>query len=189
MKKHTQLNSIRIIGGQWRGRRLPVLCNDGLRPTTDRVRETVANWLMYDVQGAHCLDLCAGTGSLSLECLSRGAASAVMVESNKAAAEQLKQNIQALSASGQVVQQNVLHYLRSAPARRYDIVFVDPPFASLMQTQICQLLASEGWLSEQSVVYVEQQAKTDPVSVPESWHLHRDGQAGQSRYFLYHTTN
>ena len=186
MKKNTQLNSIRIIGGQWRGRRLPVLCSNGLRPTTDRVRETVFNWLMYDVQGAHCLDLCAGTGALSLECLSRGATSAVMVESNAAVVKQLQQNIQALSAPATVVQQNVLQYLRSVPTRRYDIVFIDPPFDALLQEQICQLLIEQDWLSDHACIYIEQRAKYVDVNVPAAWHLHRDGKAGQSRYCLYH---
>jgi 16S rRNA (guanine966-N2)-methyltransferase len=99
MSKRAKVNSVRVIAGRWRGRRLPVLNSDGLRPTTDRVRETVFNWLMHDMAGAHCLDLFAGTGALGFESLSRGADHLCFVEVNRRVADQLRQNIALMDAA------------------------------------------------------------------------------------------
>lgn len=187
MKQRIKTNSIRIIAGQWRGRRLPVLDAEGLRPTTDRVRETLFNWLMYDVSGARCLDLFAGSGALGLECLSRGAANTVFVESDKRVATQLQQNLQTLSSqsSGDVVVQNAVNFLRRPAKSPFDLIFLDPPFNSELLNQVTPLLAQYGWLAEGALIYVEQASKKDAETVPDEWQVHKEGKAGYCRYTLY----
>ncbi|MBX2850013.1 MAG: 16S rRNA (guanine(966)-N(2))-methyltransferase RsmD [Acidiferrobacterales bacterium] len=190
MSKRTKLNTIRIIGGEWRSRKLPVLNSVGLRPTTDRVRETLFNWLMHDLHDAHCLDLFAGTGALGIECLSRHAKSVDFVDSNSKAAEILQSNLRTLKVkadSGRVIVANALNFLSNAPSKPYDIVFLDPPFASDLLEQTANLLVQGRWLSQHAKVYLEQDKNKSEVNVPESWRLHRKGKAGQSVYYLYHS--
>ena len=186
MNKRAKSNSIRIIAGQWRARRLPVLEHDGLRPSTDRVRETLFNWLMHDVSGARCLDLFAGSGALGLECLSRGAESVLFVESDRRVAAQLQQNLQALSAleSGEVLNQNALNVVRHQALKPFDLVFLDPPFDSDLLSQVMPLLHGNGWLAEGALIYVEQPSKQDPYPTPD-WQIYKEGKAGYSRYTLY----
>lgn len=190
MSKRTKLNTIRIIGGQWRGRRIPVLDMQGLRPTTDRVRETVFNWLMYDLAGARCLDLFAGTGALGLESLSRGASNTKFIESNAQVAELLQKNLITLygqtdQISGLINCTNAINFLSKPSAAAYDIVFLDPPFESdLLEQSIC-LLSEGAWLADGAMIYLEQDADKEIVKVPSSWQLHRQGKAGQSAYYLY----
>ena len=190
MNKRTKSNSIRIIAGQWRGRRLSVLDSDGLRPTTDRVRETLFNWLMHDVAGASCLDLFAGSGVLGVECLSRGASDVDFVESNKAAARNLQENLEVLLGGKVIEKANVNHqdaidFLNSSSHKKYDIVFVDPPFQSTLAIDSIKLLSECNWLNENSLVYLEQDSHHEVLHVPESWELYRQGKAGQSAYFVY----
>ncbi|MGK0376028.1 MAG: 16S rRNA (guanine966-N2)-methyltransferase [Arenicella sp.] len=187
MKPRAKTNSIRIIAGQWRGRRLPVLDIDGLRPSTDRVRETLFNWLMHNIGGAHCLDLFAGSGALGLECLSRGAASAVFVESDKRIASQLQQNLQTLNGldKGDVIIQSAINLLRHPPARKFDLVFLDPPFDSDLLAHAMPLLAQNGWLADGALVYVEQASKKDPETPPQNWTVYKEGKAGYCRYMVY----
>lgn len=189
MKPRAKTNSIRIIAGQWRGRRLPVLDIEGLRPSTDRVRETLFNWLMYEVSGARCLDLFAGTGSLGLECLSRGAANTVFVESDKRVASQLQHNLQSLEAldAGEVVVQSVLNFLRQPARNQFDLVFLDPPFDSNLLAQALPLLVENGWLASDALVYIEEASKKDPEKTPSDWQPHKEGKAGYCRYTLYTT--
>jgi len=188
MSKRLNSNSIRIISGQWRGRRLPVLDSAGLRPSTDRVRETLFNWLMYDVSDANCLDLFAGTGALGLEALSRGAKSVQFVEASSLVASALQQNIAVLGLSeyaANVVRQDARSYLSNSPAKPFDIVFLDPPFADNLLAQVITALSRSAWLADQALIYIEQAKKTDLAPVPSSWQLHREGKTGQSRYSLY----
>lgn len=188
MNKRAKSNSIRIIAGQWRGRKLDVLDAPGLRPTTDRVRETVFNWLMYDVQGKHCLDLFAGTGVLGLEALSRGANHVQFVELSARVAKAIESNLAMLHASSEhyaVSAQSAAAFLTAQPAKPFDLVFLDPPFADDQLPTVIEQLSQPGWLSEQALVYVEQPTKQPPVQVPSNWGLHREGNAGQSRYRLY----
>lgn len=186
MNKRAKSNTIRIIAGQWRGRRLPVLDHDGLRPSTDRVRETLFNWLMHDISSARCLDLFAGSGALGLECLSRGADSVVFVESNKRVAEQLQQNLQSLQAldKGDVINQNALNTVRQQAKAPFDLVFLDPPFDSDLLSQVMPLLNDNGWLADNALIYVEQPSKQDPYPTPD-WAVYKEGKAGHSRYTLY----
>ena len=188
MSKRLNSNSIRIISGQWRGRRLPVLDSAGLRPSTDRVRETLFNWLMYDVSNANCLDLFAGTGALGLEALSRGAKSVQFVEASSLVASALQQNIAVLGLSeyaANVVRQDARSYLSNSPTKPFDIVFLDPPFADDLLAQVITALSRSAWLADQALIYVEQANKTDSTPVPSCWQLHREGKTGQSRYSLY----
>ena len=145
--------SVRIIGGRWRGTRLPVVDADGLRPTSDRVRETLFNWLQPVLRGARVLDLFAGSGALGFEAVSRGAGSAVLVERDARLAAMLRDSLARLDAGGQVevAQSDALAWLRGpAPKQRFDVVFVDPPFAAALWPAVLEalpgVLADDAWL-------------------------------------------
>ena len=194
MSKPDKLGTVRIIAGQWRGRRLPVVDHAGLRPTTDRVRETVFNWLMQDIEGAHCLDMFAGTGVLGFECLSRGATSLVFIESSRELALGLEKTIKTLqAASATVINQNsiaALAQLGSAPCtaltqHKFDLVFIDPPFDSNYLFDATRLLEEKGCLSDNAIIYVEHAAKQSNMELPKNWHRYKSGAAGQSAYGLF----
>ncbi|MEI2267429.1 16S rRNA (guanine(966)-N(2))-methyltransferase [Erwinia sp. CGal63] len=176
---------IRIIGGQWRGRKLPVPDSAGLRPTTDRVRETLFNWLAPDIQGARCLDCFAGSGALGLEALSRHAASATLLELERAVAQQLGKNLATLgAANGRVINTNTLQYLAQA-GEPHQLVFIDPPFRKGLLEETLTLLETRGWLAEEALIYVESEVENGAPPVPTSWQLHREKIAGQVAYRLY----
>lgn len=180
-------NQLRIIGGIWRGRKLSFPDVDGLRPTGDRIRETLFNWLAPDIQGARCLDLFAGSGALGLEALSRGAQSSLLLEKHAAAAQQLKSNLQLLQAdNGRVEQVDSLHWLKQQhPAYPFDIIFIDPPFALDLWAPIAAALEAKAWLSDEALVYLEA-PRDAQLQLPANWQLHRDKQAGQVSFRLYH---
>ena len=183
--RKSSAGKLRIIGGMWRSRFLQVADLPGLRPTTDRVRETLFNWLQNDVPGAHCLDLFAGSGALSFESASRGAASVTMIENQRQAAELLSANIQDLKAECmQLLQCDALNWLNSAPAIQYDIVFIDPPFDSDYLSKACELLESQQYLSENACIYLEMNRKQDLPVLPENWNVVREKKAGQVSYYL-----
>ena len=176
---------IRIIGGQWRGRKLPVPDSAGLRPTTDRVRETLFNWLAADIQQAKCLDCFAGSGALGLEALSRHAASATLLELERPVAQQLEKNLATLgSKNGRVVNTNTLQFL-AQQGEAHHLVFIDPPFRKGLLEQTVTLLESNGWLSDDALIYVECEVEGGVPPVPVNWHLHREKIAGQVAYRLY----
>ncbi|WP_267412558.1 16S rRNA (guanine(966)-N(2))-methyltransferase [Pantoea sp. GM_Pan_4] len=176
---------IRLIGGQWRGRKLPVPDSAGLRPTTDRVRETLFNWLAPDIQQARCLDCYAGSGALGLEALSRYAASATLLELERHVAQQLTQNLHTLRASNaSVVQTNTLQWL-SQPGEPFDVVFVDPPFRKGLLQETLTLLENNGWLAAHALIYVESEVELGPPLAPANWDLYREKIAGQVAYRLY----
>lgn len=190
MSKHPRgtggAGQIRIIGGQWRGRKLPVPDSAGLRPTTDRVRETLFNWLAPYIQQARCLDCFAGSGALGLEALSRYAGSATLLELERPVAQQLEKNLQTLRASdAEVINTNTLDWLANA-GEAYDVVFIDPPFRQGLLNQTLQLLEQNGWLAENAMIYVEREVEQGALQVPASWELHREKIAGQVAYRLYH---
>ncbi|MFU9136580.1 16S rRNA (guanine(966)-N(2))-methyltransferase [Erwinia tasmaniensis] len=193
MNKKNSSNSagqIRIIGGQWRGRKLPVPDSAGLRPTTDRVRETLFNWLAPDIQAARCLDCFAGSGALGLEALSRHAASATLLELERPVAQQLEKNLVTLGAkTGRVVHTNTLQWL-AKQGEPHDLVFIDPPFRKGLLEQTLTLLETQGWLADEALIYVESEVENGLPPVPASWQLHREKIAGQVAYRLYirHTT-
>ncbi len=176
---------IRIIGGQWRGRKLPVPDSAGLRPTTDRVRETLFNWLAADIQQAKCLDCYAGSGALGLEALSRHAGSATLLELERPVAQQLEKNLATLGAkSGRVVNTNTLQFL-AQKGDEHQLVFIDPPFRKGLLEQTIALLENNGWLSDGALVYVESEVEHGLPPVPVNWQLHREKIAGQVAYRLY----
>lgn len=178
------VGSVRIIGGRWRGTKLSVPESPGLRPSSDRVRETLFNWLMPKLPQARVLDLFAGTGALGLEAISRGAAQAVLVERDPALVRSLRETVERLSAqqSVQVVAQDALAWLGAAPAGVFDIALLDPPFAEGLWgralTALRPTLASGAW------VYVESPAGVAPP-VPADWALHREGRTREVRFALY----
>jgi len=177
---------IRLIGGQWRGRKLPVPHSPGLRPTTDRVRETLFNWLAPVIQGARCLDCFAGSGALGIEALSRYAGSATLLEFEKPVAQQLGKNLALLNAqNGQVVNVNTLNWL-SKNGQVYDVVFLDPPFRKGILQDTIGLLDANGWLADEAWIYIESEVEHGAIPVPASWRLHREKIAGQVAYRLYH---
>ncbi|GAB2533344.1 16S rRNA (guanine(966)-N(2))-methyltransferase RsmD [Rhodanobacter koreensis] len=175
---------IRIIGGSLRNSRLDVPDLPGLRPTAERVRETLFNWLAPVVEGACCLDLCAGTGALGIEALSRGAASVQFVEPDARAAQALRGNLERLKAgAGQVTVAEAGTFLQGTP-QPYDLVFLDPPFALGLWAALAQQLEARGWLTAQAWIYVESPRNGAPA-LPPSWQLHREGHAGEVRFALY----
>ncbi|TDO97583.1 16S rRNA (guanine(966)-N(2))-methyltransferase RsmD [Marinomonas balearica] len=176
---------LRIIGGDWRSRQLPIPEVEGLRPTPDRVRETVFNWLNFDVAGAHCADLFCGTGALGLEALSRGAASCTFVDANRSASQQLKNNLNTLNATnGEVHFTNALSYLDQENSRPLDIVFLDPPFRKGWLEQILPLLEEKKWLAQKALIYIERESENSP-NFPSHWRLLKEKSAGQLTYALY----
>ncbi len=188
MKKPTRAatGQIRIIGGQWRGRKLPVPDSPGLRPTTDRVRETLFNWLAPSMVDAHCLDCFAGSGALALEALSRYAASATLLEMERSVAQQLQQNLATLkAANAKVVNTNTLTFLAN-PGTPHNIAFIDPPFRKGMLEDTVRLLENNGWLADDALVYIESEVENGLPPVPAHWQLHREKVAGQVAYRLYH---
>ena len=175
---------IRIIGGSLRNSRLDVPELPGLRPTPERVRETLFNWLAPVIDGARCLDLCAGTGALGIEALSRGAAGVQFVERDARAAQALRANLARLKAdAGQVAVLDAGLFLQGT-AQPYDLVFLDPPFALELWPALARQLEQGGWLATRGWVYVESPRGDAPV-LPPNWQLHREGQAGEVRFALY----
>lgn len=179
------LGQIRIIAGQWRGRKLPVPHLPGLRPTTDRVRETLFNWLAPALAEARCLDCYAGSGALGFEALSRYAAETTFIELDKTAARQLQQNLQRLNpAQATILNTDTLQALSQA-GRPFDIVFVDPPFRKGLLDETLQLLENNGWLGQEALIYVESEVENGLPNVPNNWVLHREKVAGQVAYRLF----
>jgi 16S rRNA (guanine(966)-N(2))-methyltransferase RsmD len=177
--RRTRPNTVRIIGGLWRSRLVEFPDAADLRPTPDRVRETLFNWLGQDLTGMACLDLFAGSGALGFEALSRGAASVVMVEKNPAALRTLRDNAAKLGATGlTVVRGDALEFARNARSR-FDVVFVDPPYRLGMQVAVFDLL--RGLLAEGGRVYVESDAVFEP---PRGWAVFRRARAGNVHFHL-----
>ena len=172
---------IRIIGGKWRGRRFPVLDIVTLRPTPDRIRETLFNWLQPVIAGASCLDLFAGTGALGLEAMSRGASEVILIENNTAAALQLSRNIEVLAATGiSLFRNNALDWLQQNK-QKFDIVFLDPPFRQGLVEKSCAIILAHGCLKKNALVYIE----TDKTfQLPDGLTIKKQGSAGQVRFML-----
>lgn len=189
MKHGTQTDaagSVRIIAGIWRSRRLRFPARLGLRPTPDRVRETLFNWLAPYLPGARCLDLFAGSGALGFEALSRGAARVVMVERDPAAADALRDNRTRLAADAADVRSGEAGAYLEGPVEPFDIVFLDPPYASDLLDASIRQLAARGWLRPGGWVYLEAHEGELPP-LPEDWRLVRSKTAGQVGYHLART--
>ncbi len=184
-KKKSQQGQLRIVAGNWRSRLLQIADVPGLRPTTERIRETLFNWLAPKIHGASCLDLCAGTGALGIESLSRGASRVVFVESSPVATKVLRCNIESLSARGaKILNTDAQTFLTTATVEPFDIVFIDPPFATELQPDLCRLLSEGKWLSADARIYIELPGERAAIRLPEGWHELKNKTAGNVRYML-----
>jgi 16S rRNA (guanine966-N2)-methyltransferase len=176
---------VRIIGGRWRRHWLPVPASPQLRPTADRVRETLFNWLLPWLTRAHVLDLFAGSGVLGFEAVSRGAAHATLVEQDGAIVAQLKTNVSTLAAATEVtvVHGAAEHFLSVPEAVKYDLVFLDPPFNSGLLAQVLPLLIAH-WVTPRALLYLETAREAPEIILPEGWRMMREGTTRQTRYGL-----
>lgn len=176
--------NVRIVGGEWRGTRLPVADASGLRPTPDRVRETLFNWLQPHLHGVRVLDLFAGSGALGLEAVSRGAREAVLVEREPALADALRAAAERLHAGPRVhvVRADVLAWLDAPLSGRFEVVFLDPPFDAGLWARVIDRLPP--WLAPDAWLYVESPVdmQVDPGA---GWRLHREGRTREVRYALH----
>jgi len=180
---------LRIIGGLWRSRQVGFPPVEGLRPTPDRVRETLFNWLAGEVPGSRCLDLFAGSGALGLEALSREAAEVVFVDTAAKAVSTLRDNLAALDCDrGQVVSGDAMTYLDRPGRTTFDIIFLDPPFRRGWLERIVPRLAEGGWLGRNGWVYIEHEAELANLPVPGNWLEYRRKDAGQVVYRLFQVT-
>ena len=176
-------NQLRVIGGQWRGRRLTFPDLPGLRPTPDRVRETLFNWLAPILPGARCLDLFAGSGALGIEALSRGAAEVVFVERHPLAARTLRDHLDRLHAqNARVEQADALAWLRQQ-GTPFEIALLDPPFGQGLLESSCAALEAGGWLATSAWIYLEAEAEAE-IALPACWTPYREKTAGAVTYRL-----
>jgi len=175
------LAKIRIIAGKWRGRKLEVIDSPGLRPTPDRVRETLFNWIQQEIVGARCLDLFAGTGVLAFEALSRDASEVVLVESDPKIVESLKQHAETLGSENHTIQlADALSWLKQG-IKGFDIIFLDPPFNQGYIEKCCALIIEESLLNVNGLVYIESEKN---LALPDGWQLKKQKNAGQVQSLL-----
>lgn len=185
----------RIIAGKWRGRIIKFDDVDGLRPTTDRIRETVFNWLQVYLPNSHCLDCFAGSGVLGFEAVSRGADEVILLEQNKRTVDNLKENAGMLAADEQQVvveRRDALAWLASAKSDKnlasyFDLVFLDPPFHTDLLSESCALLDDSGCLAKDAIIYVEHELDAN-VEIPDSWICLKEKSSGQVTYKLFTNT-
>lgn len=175
---------VRIIAGKWRGRRLPVPDLAGLRPTPDRVRETLFNWLATEVAGARCLDLFAGSGALGIEALSRGAAYVELVDKSRDVVESLQTSLREFGAENARVYQASVPKQLQTPAQPFDIVFLDPPYQSDLLLPCLTLLVTHDYLAEGALIYLETDSALTAQQLPDTLELIKAGHAGQVYYHL-----
>jgi 16S rRNA (guanine966-N2)-methyltransferase len=190
MRKKQKLAStsgfVRIISGQWRGRKLPVLALEGLRPTTDRVKETLFNWLAPHIDEARVLDLFAGSGSLAFEALSRYASCALLCEKNKAAAENLLANLKRLDChQAEVCCDDALVLLSKPCPQAYDVIFLDPPFRKGLIKPCLEALECNGWVKPGTLVYIEHEGELPEQEFGMDWCLLKQKLAGQTKFQLW----
>lgn len=176
-------NRLRIIGGRWRGARIDFPPLPGIRPSPDRVRETLFNWLQQPIAGVRCLDLFAGSGALGIEALSRGAAHVTFVDREPQIERHLTATLRRLGATEGIVRAADAMQFLKGPRQAFDIVFLDPPFASEMLQEVCKALAT-GWLTDEAYVYLECPADMPLPALPSGWSVHRTRRAGQVGYHL-----
>ncbi|OTG79897.1 16S rRNA (guanine(966)-N(2))-methyltransferase RsmD [Acinetobacter sp. ANC 5054] len=181
-------NQLRIIGGEWKRRQLPFASIEGLRPTPDRVRETLFNWLMWDVQNAKVLDLCTGSGALAFEALSRGAAQAVLIEPDRTQAKFLTDNLELLRISKQQVQLKNMTAQQALPSLKdeFDLVFLDPPYSLDLWQELAAL--ADPLIAENGFIYVEADRDLAQLKLPTTWKQIKQTKAGTVRAGLYQKT-
>ena len=186
MAKNNQ-NCLRIIAGEWRGRKLNFAKVDSIRPTPDRVRETLFNWLSPTIRNANCLDLFSGSGALGFEALSRGAASVVMCDNNSTIISTLKEHADLLKTNkGVYLQTDALSFL-DRNTEQFDLIFLDPPFDSDLLVKCIELIGSQNILKQDAMIYVEASSKQELPTIPGNWELHRNKKAGDVAYYLFKT--
>lgn len=181
------LRHLRIIGGSLRGRRWQFADDPAIRPTPDRVRETLFNWLQPVIHGARCLDLFAGSGALGLEALSRGASQVLFVDRSAAAVKALRAVTEQWAVQGARFAVDDAVRVLASPAGPWDIVFLDPPFAAGLTPGTLQALSSSGQLARSALVYLELPARDGLPPLPAGWAVHRQGRAGEVGYHLLST--
>lgn len=185
MARSANTSRLRIVGGQWRSRLIPFAAQAGIRPTGDRVRETLFNWLQTAVPGARCLDLFAGSGALGFEALSRGAAGVVMVDHDIRIVQQLRANADTLGAGGaHIVWSDAFDYLRTCRDGPFDIVFLDPPFREDILGECCEALEQRGVLAAPAWIYLETDRRRDLPALPDRWERFRSRTAGDVTFCL-----
>jgi 16S rRNA (guanine966-N2)-methyltransferase len=183
---HNGDGQLRIIAGQWRSRLFAFPTALGLRPTPNRVRETLFNWLAPYVEAARVLDLFTGSGALFLEALSRGASRGLALDLNPAAVNSLRNHLTNLGCNlGQVLQSDAIAYLQTQPPTTYDLIFLDPPFHQELLLPACTLLEQHGWLAANAWIYTEGEQPASSLEMPGNWRLHREQKAGQVHYALW----
>ena len=178
-------NKLRIIGGEWRSRHIVFDDAPGLRPTPARVRETLFNWLQFDVANSRCLDLFAGSGALGFEAASRGAKRVLMVENNPKTCQKLKENCGLLAGDRVTVVQNDVQLFIKNCNESFDVIFLDPPFAQDLLQPTCQLLAQTGLLAAHGKIYLEAERKLQLDGLPENWQRLKHKVAGDVSFNLY----
>lgn len=177
---------IRLISGKWRGKKLPVKDIEGLRPTTDRTKETLFNWLMHDINDATCLDCFSGSGSLGFEALSRFAKKVTLLEKDKSVSKQLRENLATLNVNNaSVIEGDSISYLNRDATEQYNIVFIDPPFNKNLVQPCCDALQSNGYLAPEALIYIEREIDLMALNIPNSWALLKEKSTGQVTYQLY----
>lgn len=180
---------LRIIGGQWRGRKLSFTPEAGLRPTLDRFRETLFNWLMFDIEGAHCLDLFAGSGALGLEALSRGAKSVTFVDLSNKAAQQITSHLSILNCDrGKVVCCQAQTFLQQCQ-QSYDVVFLDPPFHQDLLNETLVPLLENSYIKNHGYIYIEAENQYQLPTLPDNWQVSRQKQVKNKVFFLLQKTS
>ena len=181
----TKTSKLRIIAGEWRSRQLPIPDIEGLRPTPDRVRETLFNWINHSIPGAVCGDFFCGSGALGLEALSRGAKHLTFVDNSRVVSQQMTTNLATLGATNaNVIAQNAAAFLDTATPSPLDIIFLDPPFRKGWLGQIVPLL-EKGWLADRALVYIEMEKEAKLPPLPSHWSLQKEKTAGQLVYRLF----
>ena len=188
-KQTSASGQLRIIAGKWRGRKLTILDVEGLRPTPDRVRETVFNWLQAYIGGAVCLDLFSGSGALGFEAASRGADAVTLVEVNAKAAQQLQQNNNDLTAKNCQIEHKTAQQFLVENVQQYDIVFIDPPYQADVWTEIAEQLQDTNALADEALIYLECPSQKNLPRLPECWQLLKEKKAGDVRYCLFGNTS
>jgi 16S rRNA (guanine966-N2)-methyltransferase len=183
--KKKRPGTVRIIGGKWRGTRLPVPDLPGLRPSGDRSRETLFNWLQADIHGASCADLFAGSGVLGLEAASRGAARVTLVEKSRVAAGAIRASVQRLDSDPVfVVCGDALEWLAKCDSRSLDVVFLDPPFSSGLESRAIDLLIAGDCMKPGGLIYVETAREAASLPSPAGWEISHEKLLGEVRMQL-----
>lgn len=189
MAKHPPkqtFSELRIVGGKWRGRKIQFPCIPGLRPTPDRVRETLFNWLSPVIMHARCLDLFAGSGALGVEALSRGASEVIFIDESLTVVQALLNNLSKLSAENALAHQKVFSTHLHLDVSPFDIIFLDPPFHQGLLASSCNWLETQGLVKSTSLIYLETELSPSELLLPPFWEILRQKKAGKVFYYLAH---